>query len=224
MEEFNDLQDEYQDSEGQDAGLPKGAVPKYSYSLPDPIGFPTELRDPMTRSRERLEEWAKEAELTPAQAAKLWDRFCENELRAYNEHQIRMAEAQREEKERERDEHLNKIVENTDGNHLTAEEAQAWIEKIRMDPKHPYLNQDATPMERDRAVAFVDRLYQIAAGNETSLTGWQTEFNKKSSSYISTFGEVMDAARDPSSGNGPRSWDNTQGSLPEDSARNMIVE
>lgn len=44
---------------------------------------------------------------------------------------------------------------------LAPEQAKDEIDKILKDPKHPYLNDRATPRERDAAVDYVNSLYRI---------------------------------------------------------------
>ena len=44
---------------------------------------------------------------------------------------------------------------------LSAEEAQAEIDKIVTDPNHPYNNEKSTEQERNRAIDYVNSLYQV---------------------------------------------------------------
>jgi len=46
---------------------------------------------------------------------------------------------------------------------LTPEQAQAEIDEIIKDPKHPYTSRDATPAEHERAVLYVNSLYSAIA-------------------------------------------------------------
>jgi len=66
-----------------------------------------------------------------------------------------------------------------DGYHLTKEEALALIEKISSDKTHPYLNDKAPIVERERAIALVNRLYSIVNGTHTSVEGYLTDLHKE---------------------------------------------
>jgi hypothetical protein len=44
---------------------------------------------------------------------------------------------------------------------LSPDQAQSEIDKIVQDPKHPYNNDKASPIERDRAIDYVNGLYAI---------------------------------------------------------------
>lgn len=60
---------------------------------------------------------------------------------------------------------------------MTKEEANSLLVKITSDPKSPYWDDRVPVAERDRVLALVMRLREIAAGSKTSLVGYLDDLN-----------------------------------------------
>lgn len=203
------------------------SIPEFprGYNLQDPLGFPPEFKDSMTQSRERFEGWAAEEGLSEKQAHGLWNRWCESELQAFNDYELRRVEAQRQRESEQRDQLIEKAITSADGYHLTVEEAAAMLDKMRADTDGPYMNGSGkhSQNEHARAVALGNRLLQIMCGQAVSIEGYFAQHEKEKSQYVNSFGEIMDATRDLSSGGGERPWVSGQGGLPEDRRSNVIL-
>ncbi len=65
------------------------------------------------------------------------------------------------------------------GLELSKEEASAMIDKITSDPNHAYMDSKASPQEHQRAVALVNRLWEIKNGQAKSLEGYQEQLDQE---------------------------------------------
>ncbi len=102
-------------------------------------------------------------------------------------------DAERQEKER-----LAALV---DENALTKEEAYAMRCRILSDPNSAYWSDNVANPERERQVALVNRLYDIEAGKEVSLTGYITKLQEEKGQLMKDrFGAVPGENRSLSNG------------------------
>lgn len=144
--------------------------------------------------------------VTEGQLLGLWQEFeekKEQEAEARRQEAQEQAEYDKWKREEEKLAGVERVAQDNTGYNLTPEEAQSLIDKITSDPKHPYLNDKASPLERSRAVAYVQRLYEIKAGKETSIEGWLEDFHKEREERIKELAQ-MDFKGEHSSASGQR--------------------
>ncbi|GEM_PF-3690732 len=103
---------------------------------------------------------------------------------AYNEYDEELESEDDKLVESEEPSQTEEISTRSDVYHLTPEEAQSWINKIITDPKHPYFNDKAPILAHNLAVKFVERLYEIVAGTETSIEGYVTKYYKEQEDLV----------------------------------------
>lgn len=127
-----------------------------------------------------------EAGVTRQQANKIWEGYTKTMIseveNVHREMKTQEAQKQAELEKQQEEQRLNEMEESVsgaDGYHLSKEEARALIDKITGDMNHPYWNEKAPLIERERARALVERLYQIEAGLETSVEGYLTNYYKE---------------------------------------------
>lgn len=78
-----------------------------------------------------------------------------------------------------------------DPNRMSKEVAQERLNKIMSDPNHAYLDVDgkASPRQHDLAVAFVNRLRAIIAGQTDTISGYVEDFEaEQKQQRIASFG------------------------------------
>ena len=173
----------------------------WDYALEDAKQLPESLnvlpdawKNAIAFNKEQFSQIVHKHGLTKAQAKGLWEDYQnathEEYLNQYGKEQARQSDAMF--KQQQAEEKREEVINRADGLHPTKEEAQYMIDKIVADKEHPYLNDSATPFERAKAVAFVDRLYSIVAGTEVSIEGYYADFKKDQVERLKTMNDGLD--------------------------------
>jgi hypothetical protein len=173
MEREDGLSQERLDAALEDTGSPGGAD---DYQLDD-VMMPEGLAECAPFDKAMFIEVMKKRGITIEQARGLWEDYTKMSTDAYMKAQV-AAEEKRQAQERNQLSKIEESLEAGDGLHLKPEEAQALIDKITCDMSHPYWNSKSSPLERDKAVALVNRLYDIVAGREVTVEGYLTKMHQ----------------------------------------------
>ena len=175
MEREDGLSQERLDAAHEDMGWKIGSPDQNGgvddYQLDDVI-MPEGLAECAPFDKAMFIEVMKKRGISLEQAKGLWEDYTKMSTDAYMKAQV-AAEEKRLADERARHvENLNQKIEGASGYNLTLEEAQAEIDRIVSDPNHAYWDDRASMAKRDVAIAYVNRLYEIVAGRETSIEGY----------------------------------------------------
>jgi uncharacterized DUF497 family protein len=178
MENEKGMDQERLDAALEDTGSPDQNGGADDYQLDDVI-MPEGLAECAPFDKAMFIEVMKKRGITIEQAKGLWEDYTKMSTDAYMKAQVAEEEKRLADERARHVENLNQKIEGASGYNLTPEEAQAEIDRIVSDPKHAYWDDRAPMAKRDVAIAYVNRLYQIVAGKETSIEGYLAKHHEE---------------------------------------------
>jgi hypothetical protein len=169
----------------------QGGVDEVDYDIAD-FEMPDDMRD-LTFDTKTFKEVAKKINLSKWQAEQLWEIYTGSQIENYNKAKQKLeeqrlqaeldeaeaAEQEQEDQQETEDQTFSNIeakLKDAATITMTPEEAAALISKITSTPDHPYFSDRAEhALEHERAVALINRLYEIKAGLKTKVDGYFTD-------------------------------------------------